>query len=70
MNENMRILNREGVDLYDYFAAQALSMHHMRTVPLDQKARKANDIADYMVAEKRYRFSKRAAKYHESSTKH
>ena len=65
----MRILNREGVDLYDYFAAQALSMHHMRTVPLDQKARKANDIADYMVAEKRYRFSKRVAKYRESSTK-
>ena len=69
MNENMRILNREGVDLYDYFAAQALSMHHMRTVPLDQKARKANDIADYMVAKKRYRFSKRVAKYRESSTK-
>ncbi len=65
----MRILNREGVDLYDYFAAQALSMHHMRTVPLDQKARKANDIAELMVAEKRYRFSKRVAKYHEYSTK-
>jgi len=56
----MRKLNHEGIDLHDYFAAQALSMRHMRTVPVDQQARKANDIADYMVAEKEYRFAKRS----------
>jgi len=60
MNEEITILNRESLDLYDYFAAEALSMRHMRTVPVDQQARKANDIADYMMAEKKYRFAKRS----------
>ena len=60
MNKETTLLNHESLDLYDYFAAEALTMHHMRTVPMDQKARKANDIADKMVAEKRYRFSKRS----------
>ena len=56
----MQLLSHKGIDLHDYFAAQALSMRHMRTVPVDQQARKANDIADYMVAEKEYRFAKRS----------
>ena len=56
----MRILNHEGLDLHDYFAAQALTMSLLRTTPKDQKARVANDIADYMVAEKYYRFAKRS----------
>tara|TARA_R110002074_G_scaffold301852_1_gene473215 strand:- start:393 stop:596 length:204 start_codon:yes stop_codon:yes gene_type:complete len=60
MNEQIRKLSHEGIDLYDYFAAEALSMRHMRTVPVDQQARKANDIADYMMAEKHYRFAKRS----------
>ena len=62
MNEQIRKLNHEGIDLYDYFAAQALNMSLLRTTPKNQKARVANDIADYMVAEKEHRFAKRSKK--------
>jgi hypothetical protein len=59
-DEQMKTLNPIGIDLYDYFAAQALNMSLLRTTPKNQKARVANDIADYMVAEKEYRFAKRS----------
>jgi hypothetical protein len=60
MNEEIKKLSPESLDLYDYFAAQALTMSLLRTTPKDQKARVANDIADYMMAEKHYRFAKRS----------
>ena len=69
MNEQIRKLNHEGIDLHDYFAAQALNMSLLRTTPKDQKARVANDIADYMVAEKEYRFAKRMRKQLHQPTK-
>lgn len=68
-DEQMKTLNPVGIDLHDYFAAQALNMSLLRTTPKNQKARVANDIADFMVAEKQYRFAKRSRKQFNNNQK-